>query len=79
MIVEAACAFDNTECVHRAQVMFHRWMNNTQVTLNPDYRMTVYCTVVHNGGYEEWDFVRKQLNRETNDIEKQYLRFDETY
>ena len=71
----ACLTLPDADCVKDAQMLFSTWMNEPAVNpIDVNYRGTVYCTAVANGGQAEYDFVSARFAESYDPFERDYLR-----
>ncbi|CAH1780259.1 unnamed protein product [Owenia fusiformis] len=71
-MIAQACKHRHQPCLNEASKLFDDWMNTGINDIHPDFRGTVYCEAVQNGGWSEWSHVWDQYNRWTTD----YIEFE---
>ncbi|XP_059161761.1 uncharacterized protein LOC131944899 [Physella acuta] len=72
--VNIACSYGIQACLDAAQAQYKQWMSNpTTNNIDPNFRTTVYCNAIANGGWDEWNFGLKMYTESDLASEKYNL------
>ncbi|CAF0817363.1 unnamed protein product [Adineta steineri] len=76
LVISDLCSNDYEPCINEAILQYKQWRLNPVIhSINPDFRITVYCQGIKNGTVDDYRFIQEQY-KETNDqIEKSRYGF----